>query len=85
MRVRATGLSKNQQMVFLNSEADYTSEKNFAVVIRKGDRFPRAGIADPAAFYAGKAVRVTGTVSLYNDRPEIVVTDPEQIRVVDEP
>ena len=32
----------------------------------------------------GKTVKVTGTVSLYQERPQIVISDPKQIEVVEE-
>ena len=34
--------------------------------------------------YNGKIIRVRGMVSLYRDRPEIVVTSPDQIEILDE-
>ena len=40
-------------------------------------------IDEPMTHYRGKTVRVTGTVSLFNDRPQIVVEDAGQITVVE--
>jgi DNA/RNA endonuclease YhcR with UshA esterase domain len=46
------------------------------------EKFKKAKVEDPAAHFKGKTVRVTGTVKLYRERPEIVVNDPGQIKVV---
>ncbi len=85
MDVKSTGRTRRGARLFLNSEANYKSDKNFVVVIDKQDvpKFKKAGIADPLAHFKGKAVRVTGTVILYNGKPQIKVDDPGQIKVVD--
>ncbi len=66
--------------VFLNSHNDYRDRSNFTAVIfsRYRHRFPE----DPARFYWGKTVDVTGEIRLYRGRAEIVVEDPSQIRIV---
>jgi DNA/RNA endonuclease YhcR with UshA esterase domain len=43
----------------------------------------KAKIEDPSAHYKGKTVRVTGTVKLYREKPEIVVEQADQIQVVE--
>jgi DNA/RNA endonuclease YhcR with UshA esterase domain len=48
-----------------------------------GDKLKAAGVDEPMTHYRGKTVRVTGTVSEFNDRPQIVVEDAGQITVVD--
>jgi serine/threonine protein kinase len=82
IKVKSTGESKG--MVFLNSESDYRSENNFTVVIKASEKekFEKAGIPDPETFYQGKTIRVSGLVSLFNNRPQINVIDPEQIELV---
>jgi DNA/RNA endonuclease YhcR with UshA esterase domain len=82
MEVKSTGGTAAR---FLNSEADFKDDKNFTVFIPKEalEKFAKAKIEDPAAHYKGKTVRVTGTVTLYRDKPQIKVEDPEQIKVVD--
>jgi DNA/RNA endonuclease YhcR with UshA esterase domain len=83
--VKSTGQSMNQKLVFLNSESNHRNDKNFTIVIdpKSLEKFAKAGVADPKAFYKGKTVRVTGTVSLYENKPQIKVDDPEQIKVVE--
>ena len=48
-----------------------------------GEKLKEAGVDDPMKYYRGKTVAVTGTVSVFNDRPQIVVEDPGQVSVVD--
>jgi len=84
LEVKSSAKARNG-MVFLNSESNYRDGKNFTVVIEKKDleKFKKAEIADPAAHYKGKTVHVTGTVSLYQNRPQLKVEDPAQIKVVE--
>ena len=43
-----------------------------------------AKVDDVPAHYKGKTIRVTGTVKLYREKPEIIVNDPEaQIKFVE--
>ena len=84
MTVNSTG--GRGKRIFLNSEKNYRDGKNFTIMLdldKAGDRFEKAKIDDPAKYYNGKVVRVTGTVTEYQNRPEIVVTDPEQIKIVE--
>jgi DNA/RNA endonuclease YhcR with UshA esterase domain len=85
MAVKSTG--KSRGVFFLNSEEDYRSESNFTAFINAtgAKRFHEAKIDDPAAHFKGKTVRVTGTVTLYRDKPEIVVEDPKQVEIVEKP
>ena len=71
--------------IYLDSEQDFRDEKNLAIVITKtaAPRFKEAGIADPAAHFKGKTIRVQGTVILKDDRPRIEVDEPKQIRIVE--
>jgi len=82
MEVKSTG---GREACFLNSEADYKDAKNFAVFISEAAlaKFKEAKIENPKEHYKGKLVRVTGTVVLYRERPEIKVEEPEQIVVVE--
>ena len=83
MEIKSAG--KGKGVFFLNSEEDFKSEKNFTIFINEdvAKKFKDAKIDDPAAEYKGKVIRVTGTVKLYNEKPEIVIDDPKQIEVVE--
>jgi DNA/RNA endonuclease YhcR with UshA esterase domain len=82
MEVKSTG---GKTANFLNSEADYKDAKNFTVFIPEEalEKFKKAKIDDPKAHYKGKTVRVTGTVTLYREKPQIKVEEPTQIEVVE--
>ncbi|MFN4260748.1 MAG: protein kinase domain-containing protein [Gemmataceae bacterium] len=84
MTVRATGVAKNGTTIFLNSETDFRSPMNFNVVMHKTtvDKFQKKGIPAPADYFKNKRIHVTGTIEEYDNKPQIVVTDPDQIQVV---
>jgi hypothetical protein len=82
--VRETGVSRSGRTLFLNSEADFKLPSNFAVVSHNLEAFRKRDINDPLSYFKGKTVRVVGTVSLYNERPQIVIADPGQVEVVRE-
>ena len=68
---------------YLNSRKDFRDDENFTVVIfSEGlESFADAGIADPAKQFRGKTIRVTGTVELYKDKPQIKVERADQIEL----
>jgi DNA/RNA endonuclease YhcR with UshA esterase domain len=70
---------------FLNSEEDFKDAKNFTVFIDKEAlaKFKEAKIEDPAAHFKGKTVQVKGKVTLFRERPQIKITGPDDIKVVD--
>ena len=81
MEVKSTGGNTAR---YLNSEADFKAEKNFAIFIPNIAlaAFQKAGAGDPGKFYYGKTIVVSGTVALVQNRPQIRVEDPNQIKVV---
>jgi DNA/RNA endonuclease YhcR with UshA esterase domain len=84
MEIASTG--KAGKLLFLNSEKNYRDKKNFTLVIEKNNlaKFKKAKIDDPAAHFKGKKVQVTGTVTLYQEKPQIKIEDPAQIKIVEE-
>lgn len=82
MEVQSTG---GQSNVYLNSKKDYRAADNFTVMIGREalDKFKAAKIDKPGEYYKGKTVRVTGTVKLFAEKPQIKVESPEQIKVVE--
>jgi len=87
MDVKSTGGNTAR---YLNSEADYRSDKNFAIFIPQNAlvKFHKADIDEPSVYYKGKTIQVTGMVSLgssktTSNRPQIRVEDPAQIKVID--
>jgi len=84
MEVKATGTSATSGLIFLNSEENRLSPDNFTVVLDKKaqEKLKAHGIAMPRSHYADKTIRVTGTLSLFRDQPQIIVSDAAQIEVV---
>jgi DNA/RNA endonuclease YhcR with UshA esterase domain len=82
MEVKSTG---GKGICFLNSEADFKDVNNFTIFIPKEtmEKFEKAKIDDPQKHFKGKTVLVTGTVTLYQKKPQIKVDEPEQIKVLE--
>lgn len=81
MEVKSTGGNTAR---YLNSEADFRADKNFAIFIPNIalSAFQKANIADPGKHYYGKTILVSGTVAVVQNRPQIRVEDPTQIKIV---
>src|SRR5262249_53947132 len=86
MIVRSSKDAAPRREYYLDSEEDFHDEKNFAVVISydHAESFHKARIDDPADYYKGKKLRVTGKVIHENDQVRMRVEDPKQIVIVDE-
>ncbi len=69
---------------FLNSKKSHTDKDNFTVSIREAaiEMFAEQGVKDPAARFLKKKIRVSGKVTLYREKPQIVVDSPAQIAEV---
>ena len=80
--VKSTGGNNNN---YLNSHADYKDPANFTIFIPKAvlTKFAAAKIDKPIEYYKGKTIQVTGTVTLFEKKPQIRVEDPAQIKVVE--
>jgi uncharacterized protein (DUF58 family) len=85
MTVKASKNAVPRRTYFLDSEEDFHDEKNLAVVISydHAAKFQEAGIDDPAEYYKGKTIRVTGKVIEEDDQVRIRVDDPKQIKLVE--
>jgi acetyl esterase/lipase len=90
MAVRSSGGNRNR---YLNSASSYSAENNFTIFIPEAavPKFAAAKIERPEEFYYGKTIQATGTVALARlvmlgeavQRPQIVVSDPAQIKVIE--
>jgi DNA/RNA endonuclease YhcR with UshA esterase domain len=80
--VKSTG---GKEVCFLNSEEDFKDAKNFTIFIPEEavEKFKPAKIEDPRTHFKGKTIRVTGTVTLYREKPQIKVEKPDQVSLVD--
>lgn len=65
---------------FLNFHPDY--KKYFSVVVFRSDfhKFPDA----PEDYYLNKKVQVTGIIKQYQGKPEIILKDPSNIKIIGE-
>jgi hypothetical protein len=72
-------------IIYLDSEEDFKDEKNLGVAIsaEAAAKFKDKGIADPAAHFDGKTIRVRGCVMRFEERPYLPVHDPAQITLVE--
>jgi DNA/RNA endonuclease YhcR with UshA esterase domain len=70
--------------IYLDSEANFKDEKNFAVVITKkgAASLKKAGIDNPAGHFKGKTIQATGTVKKVEGIPRIEIDDAKQIKAV---
>src|SRR3954452_7396046 len=83
MLVRAAKNCGHCSQIFLDSEEDHHDPRNMAVAVTgtgKG-KFKEEKVADPAGRFKGRVIRVTGVVTLKDNRPQIEVDDPRQIEV----
>ena len=82
LEVQSTGGITNR---YLNSAANFRDADNFAIFIPQGalGSFRELNISDPSAYFQGKTIQVTGTVMANGDKPQITVTQPGQIKIVE--
>ncbi|MCI0685149.1 MAG: alkaline phosphatase D family protein [Gemmataceae bacterium] len=82
MNVNATGAAAG--LIFLNSAEDRKNPDNFTIVLDKKaqEKLSQDGIANPRSHFEGKAIRVTGVLSTFRGTPQIIVSDPKQIKVL---
>lgn len=76
-KVFSTKLIAGSNMTLLNLGGSYPNQL-LTVMIKGTDRSKFKG--QPEVDFKGKDVCVTGVVVLYKDKPEIVVSNPEQIK-----
>lgn len=72
-------IGKTQRIRFLNVDDEKPARFTFVIFEDNLKNFPDS----LEAAYGGKLVRVRGKVSLYRDKPQIVLTSASQITVVD--
>ncbi len=87
MKVASGKKIEAAQAYFLDSESDFRSDTNLAIVIKFVDEpaFVKAGIDSILGRYEGKSIEVTGEVVRERLFTRIYVTTPEQIKVIELP
>ena len=86
LTVQATGINRTKTMAYLNSMKDFRDDRNFTVVLdlkALAGELKAAKITDARKHFAGKKVRVKGTVSEFQGRPQIVVKKLEQVKIAE--
>ncbi len=68
------------KVTFLNFDEDYRNTLTIVIFPSIYDQFPQK----PAVYFADRLIQVSGSVKMYEGKPEIVVTDPAQIRALDD-
>jgi len=64
---------------FLNFNPDYQHYLSLVIFASDFNRFP----PQPEKHYLNKKVRVKGKILLYQGRPEIILSSPEQVKIVE--
>jgi hypothetical protein len=70
-------LQEGRRITFLNFDKPGPDHPFIAVIYEEN----RSKFGSPENDYRGKDVCVTGKIEEYNQKPEIVLTDPKQIKV----
>jgi micrococcal nuclease len=78
-KVYSTKLITQSNMTLLNLGGYYPNQ-TLTIMIPGADRENFKGL--PEVYYKGKDVTVTGKIVDYHGKPEIVVTDPSQLKLV---
>jgi serine/threonine protein kinase len=84
MTVASVGKAANAERFFLNSKQDRAAADNFTVTFTKAvlDQLGLKSVAELDAKYRGRKIRVTGTITKYNEKPQIDVGAASQIKIV---
>ena len=75
-------MAANSGLIFLNSAEDRKSPDNFTIVLDKKAQasLERGGITNPRGHYDGKPIRVTGTLTMFREQAQIIVSDAARSR-----
>ena len=80
VRGRILGTYQSAKCVFLNFGQDYKTDFTVVIFNNSLSTFREKGI-NPAVFYHGKTIEVTGRIKSYNG-PEIIVNSPYEIELI---
>lgn len=83
MLIRSVGADKER--FFFNSEKDFRSETNFAIVIDRtnADSLATAELTEIRKRYQNKRIHVSGTVTKFKERPQMRITALSQIQIIE--
>ncbi len=77
---RIVASKRTERICFLNFDPDYERQLTVVIFDRDLDKFP----ASPEKAFLDREVEVVGRIVRYRGRPEIVVTEPDEIRTTDD-
>ena len=66
---------------FLNFHNNFTRYMSLVIFASDYDKFPKK----PEEFYIGKLVRASGIIKEYKGSPEIVLENPKQVSIINNP
>lgn len=75
-------LSPTGKALFLNFGADHSKSFTAVIFSRHFKNFSKKNI-DPLKHYLGKNVILRGKIQIYQNKPEIIVVFPSQIKVIE--
>ena len=67
-------------LTFLNFNEDFSNTITVVIFKKNYDKYPKA----PAEMFLNKLVKVHGKVTVFKDKPQIVIEDPKDIEIVGE-
>jgi len=84
MVVQSVRHVKDKKICFLNSEQNLLDNKNLAVVLTSQmiDQMQDKGVEDLNEYFVKKKIRVSGQVSLYDNRPQVKVRSVENLVIL---
>lgn len=84
MTVRNTGASSTSKLIFLNSAPSRFHDENFTVVLQPEAQkmLKGAGIKDPREHFKDEVIQVSGTLSQFQGRVQILINDAAQLKIL---
>ncbi|HRV95860.1 MAG TPA: nuclease, partial [Anaerolineae bacterium] len=69
----------SDKVIFLNFDQDYRNSFKVVIFPDAWSLFPDS----PDIYFQDKMVRVTGSIKIYQNSPEIIVDQPDQIEILE--
>jgi len=85
MKVMYVGKATTTDRYFLNSKVTFRDNDNFTITFTKAviDQLKARGVTDISAHFERRTIRVSGTVTEFQTRPQIEIDDLDRIHFVD--
>lgn len=76
-------ITDNSKVIFLNFGKNFNTSLSALIYTSDLPDFIDAGIEQPDKYFENKKVVVEGIVRISNGKPEVIVTSPSQIKIID--